>query len=75
MNDLIGMKIAKGHQDLGTNKLDLILRESFFYAQMIEYISSFYELKEEINSQVVLDHVFHWQDEWIFIQAKEHSEK
>jgi hypothetical protein len=53
------MKMSKSDCYLGNHKTGLFLAESFHFIQMTEELTTFYELHEEINSEVILKNVIH----------------
>ena len=57
------MQIPQSNQDLRWNELGLLFCEPLFVANVVVQIAPSNEVKEEINSKVVLKHVGHVQDE------------
>lgn len=59
------MQMSKGHGDLGSEELGLVLREFLDSNQMSEQLSSFDEVHQEVDSEVVLENVFHVNQEGV----------
>ena len=59
MDDILLMKIAKSEDDLRSNELDSWFLESFLFIYIVVNVSSWQVLKEEVDSEVILEDEVH----------------
>ena len=65
MYDLFCVKVAKCKSYLGSNELNSRLIKPLYFIQIIIYVSSRHVLKEEIDSQFILEYIVHRVDKWV----------
>lgn len=70
MNDFVGVEVAEANQNLGSDELYLLLVESTDIAEVIKDVATLDVVKNKVNSEVILEHVFHIDDKWVFCLGK-----
>lgn len=70
MHDLVGVQVPKRYQDLSADELDSLLGEAAVLAKEIKNVPASDVLKEKVDSELVLKHVVHGENEGVFCLEK-----
>ena len=65
MHNRVTMEVAKRKNNLCCDKLYGRLVEPLHFVQVVVYVATWYIFEEEVNAQVVLEHILHLVDEWV----------
>ena len=65
VDDIVGMEVAQGNQNLGRNELDGALLEPALVAEVVEEVAALDVLQKEVNPVLILEDVVHREDEGV----------
>lgn len=61
------MELRESQSDLSGEELGLVLIESLDLHEMLEKLTTLDELHDEVNAELILEDVFHANEEWMVI--------